>query len=431
MVMRIPAICFALICFCANTVAQDKTSPFLKNELMSVKDSLFQHVLAHPEIYRYQVIYTKIDRDKKNQPSFTNYYLEVNASRYFNPASMVKLPLAFLTLEKLKKINVPGVNKNTSILFDSSFSKQSTMLQDNTSATGLPSLAHFIKKAFLISDNDAYNRMYEFVGQQAINQRLHQKGYKDIRITRRFVRMTPEENRHTNAIRFLDSNGKLLYHQPPGYNTDSFDFSQVHKMGKAYYNSGDSLVNEPMDFTTHNNLPLEDLQQLLQSVMFPSSVSKNQQFDLAEPDYRFLYQFLSQYSSETNYPKYDTAQYFDSYVKFLFKNGSRTIPSYIRVFNKVGWSYGCMTDVSYVADFKNKVEFMITATIYVNKDEILNDDKYEYNEIALPFFYTLGQHLYRYELQRKRKYRPDLSRFKIDYEQRIPDNRESIKDAAN
>jgi hypothetical protein len=54
---------------------------------------------------------------------------------------------------------------------------------------------------------------------------------------------------------------------------------------------------------------------------------------------------------------------------------------------------------------------MVTATIYVNKDEILNDDKYEYNEIALPFFYTLGQHLYQYELVRKRKYRPDLSRF--------------------
>ncbi len=243
--------------------------------------------------------------------------------------------------------------------------------------------------------------------------------------------MTPDENRHTNPVKFLSADGKVIYEQPMQYNTDSFDFSAVHKMGKAYYNSQDSLINEPIDFTTHNNLPLEDLQQLLQSVMFPYSVPEKQRFDLSDDDYDFLYRWMSQFPSETNYPKYDTSQYFDSYVKFYFKNGSRTLPPEVRVFNKVGWAYGCMTDVSYVADFKNKVEFMLTATIYVNKDEVLNDDKYEYDEVALPFFYTLGQHIYQYELQRKRKFQPDLSRFKLNYEKRIPDNRESIKDADN
>lgn len=414
-----------------TAAAQQKTSPFLQKELFSVKDSLFRQVLTYPETYRYQIIYTQINRDKHNNPSFTNYYLQVNTNQYFNPASTVKLPLAFLSLEKLNKIKAPGVNKYTAIQFDSSYSKQSVMYQDPTSKTGLPTIAHFIKKAFLISDNDAYNRMYEFLGQQTINRNLHDKGYNDLRITRRFVRMSADENRHTNQVRFLDSNGTVIYRQPPACNADSFDFSQVHKLGMAHYNSQDSLVNEPFDFTTHNNLPLEELQQLLQSVMFPLSVPAAKRFDLTPSDYNFLYQYLSQYPSETNYPKYDTTQYFDSYVKFLFKNGGHHIPSYIRVFNKVGWSYGCMTDVSYVADFKNRVEFMITATIYVNKDEILNDDKYEYKETALPFFYTLGQHLYQYELKRKRKYLPDLSRFKVNYEHRINDARETIKDADN
>jgi len=209
---------------------------------------------------------------------------------------------------------------------------------------------------------------------------------------------------------------------------------QLVFVGETRFGAGhpnDSLINEPMDFTTHNNLPLEDLRQLLQSVMFPASVPPSQRFHLSKQDYQFLYQYLSQYPSETNYPKYDTAQYFDSYVKFFFKPGSRSIPPYIRVFNKVGWSYGCMTDVSYITDFKNKVEFMLAATMYVNKDGILNDDKYEYEETALPFFYTIGQHLYQYELKRKRKYKPDLSAFKINYEHRVPDSRQSIRDADN
>lgn len=415
----------------AQLYAQPKTSNWLKKELQYVKNDNFQQVLAHPEIFRYQIIYTKIDRDEYNKPSFTHYYYNVDASQYFNPASTVKMPLAFLTLEKLKQMKQPGVTKYTTIQYDSAYSKQSILYEDKTAEKNLPTLAHFIKKAFLISDNDAYNRMYEFLGQQHINRTLHAKGYPGIRITRRFVRMTPDENRHTNPVRFLNADGKVIYEQPMQYNTDSFDFSAAHKMGKAHYNWQDSLINEPIDFTTHNNLPLEDLQQLLQSVIFPASVPEKQRFDLSDEDYDFLYRWMSQFPSETNYPKYDTAQYFDSYVKFFFKNGARTLPMDVRVFNKVGWAYGCMTDVSYVADFRNNVEFMLTATIYVNKDEILNDDKYEYDEVALPFFYTLGQHMYQYEMQRKRKFKPDLSRFKLKYEKRIPDSRESIKDADN
>ena len=144
-------------------------------------------VLAHPETYHYQFIYTKIDRDAKNQPSFTNYYYQFDSLHYFNPASTVKLPLALLSLEKLHTLEKYGVNMNTPVLIDSSYSGQTTMHEDSTSENGLPSIAHFIKKIFLISDNIAYNRMYEFLGQQTINRRLHQMGYPDLRITCRFV----------------------------------------------------------------------------------------------------------------------------------------------------------------------------------------------------------------------------------------------------
>jgi hypothetical protein len=108
------------------------------------------------------------------------------------------------------------------------------------------------------------------------------------------------------------------------------------------------------------------------------------------------------------------------------------MPANIRVFNKVGWAYGFLTDASYVADFKNKVEFMLTATVYVNSDEILNDDKYDFETVGHPFMYQLGQTIYNYELHRTRKYIPDLNDFKIQYERRDQnDARPSIKDADN
>jgi hypothetical protein len=58
---------------------------------------------------------------------------------------------------------------------------------------------------------------------------------------------------------------------------------------------------------------------------------------------------------------------------------------------------------------------MLSGTIYVNRDGILNDDKYEYEEIAYPFFREIGNIVYRYELHRKRSYPPDLSRFILSY----------------
>ena len=56
----------------------------------------------------------------------------------------------------------------------------------------------------MISDNDAYNRFYQFIGQAEINNILHKKGYEDIRITRQFMSLNEEENRHTNRVRFIN-----------------------------------------------------------------------------------------------------------------------------------------------------------------------------------------------------------------------------------
>lgn len=416
---------------CSAVVAQPKTDSLLSTLLSANKASALQTVLQNKDAFRVQVIYTQINRDKKNVPSFTNYYFNADSNLYFNPASTVKLPLALLSLEKLNSMAVKGVSKYTAMQFDSLYAWQIPMLTDSTSKSGWPSLAHFMKKAFLISDNDAYNRMYQFIGQQTINRNLHAKGYTSTRIVRQFMGLSENENRYTNPIRFITNEGKLIYRQPPAYNTDSIYFGKSVKLGNAHYSNG-KLINEPIDFTKTNTLQLEDLQQMLQSALFPMSVPVKQRFTLTKDDYQFLYQYLSQYPSETDYPKYDTTQYYDSYVKFYFRNDTHKMPDYVRVFNKVGWAYGFLIDVSYVVDFKNNVEFMLASTVYVNSNGILNDNVYEYESIGWPFLYELGQTIYRYELKRNRKYTPDLSQFRLHYDQRNPnDTRPSIKDADN
>lgn len=402
--------------------AQTKTDNNLLQILNTNSSPIMKQVLADPQTYRCQIIYTRIERDKHNNPSFTNYYFNYDSLLYFNPASTVKLPLALLSLEKLNDMNQKGVNKYTTIQYDSSYTRQTIAYTDSTSANGLPSIANYIKRAFLISENDPYNRMYQFVGQQTIHRSLYSKGYTGVRISRQFMGFTPEQNRHSNQVRFLDANGKTIYLQPAAYNTDSIDFSRTILVGKAHMNRDDSLIQAPFDFTVHNNLSLLNLQQMLQSVLFPNSVPKQQRFRLTKDDYRFLYRWLSQYPSETDYPKYDTSKFYDSYVKFFFQDSTHRMPSHVRVFNKVGWSYGFLTDVSYVMDTKNKVEYMLAATLYVNSDGIVNDGKYDYDNVGHPFFYQLGQTIYQYELNRPRTYKPNFSALEVKYDKRDPKN---------
>src|SRR5438128_3139935 len=93
--------CFLLCLGCSLLNAQPKTDILLQNILEKNNDSLFQQVLAHPDTYRLQIIYTQVNRDKNNKPHFTNYYFNVDTNLYYYPASTVKLPLAALSLEKL------------------------------------------------------------------------------------------------------------------------------------------------------------------------------------------------------------------------------------------------------------------------------------------------------------------------------------------
>ena len=104
-----------------------------------------------------------------------------------------------------------------------------------------------------------------------------EEGYKDMRITRRFVNMTPEENRHTNQIRFIE-NGYTAYIQPAAKSQAKFDFSKTILMGHAHWDADDNVVNAPYDFTTHNKATLEDLLQILRSVLFPASVAEQYRF---------------------------------------------------------------------------------------------------------------------------------------------------------
>lgn len=378
------------------------------------KNAALAKLLQQKKELNIQIVYTKIDRDENNKPSFTDYTYNVS-DQYFYPASTVKMPVAFLALEKLNELKQKGIDKYTTMVTDSSAPKQSFVYTHPSAENSSPSIAHYIKQIFLVSDNDAFNRLYEFLGQEYIQRKLKAKGYKDAAIRHRLqTPLSLEQNKITNAVNFYDTAGNLLLAQPAQYSKAKFPELNV-QLGKGYY-SGNKLVNEPFDFSLKNRLKLKDLHNILKSVIFHEYMPAKQRFNLSDEDYNFLLHWMSAYPKESKYPYYDSVNYWNNYCKFLlFGSEKNSPPNNIRVFNKVGDAYGFMIDVAYIIDTKNKVEFMLSATISCNSDGIYNDDKYDYESIGFPFMKNLGQTIYNYELNRNKNNLPDLTKFTLAY----------------
>ncbi len=413
------ALLLLIICACISCSREvDENDPDLLLKLMQERPSEFSEILKNKNKYEVQIIYTRIDRDSLNNPSFTSFEYNVDPDRYFYPASTVKMPIAFLALEKLNELDVHGLDRNTAMLTDSAYSGQSAVLHDSTAEKGMPTIAQYVREIFVVSDNDAFNRLYEFVGPGEIRKSLKSKGFNNSRIVHRLsIALTEDENRHTNPIRFI-SNDSVIYEQDAAFYEGPLGISTGIPKGAGYLR-GDSVIMEPMEFGGKNFIPLGELTGILQRIIFPESFPETQRFNLSNDDLLFVRTCMSQLPRETEYPAYPDDEYYDAYSKFLLygSDSSIQIPTNIRIFNKIGLAYGYTTDVAYIVDFDKNVEFMLSAVIHTNDNRIYNDGEYEYEEIAFPFMKNLGKLMYEFELQRERPNRPDLAEFRLQYNQ--------------
>jgi hypothetical protein len=412
-----------LICFISagdkdktqNTIPTADTK-FL-NSFLKSHPSQFKDVLKAINQREIQIIYTQINRDKNNKPSFKQYTFHLNPNAYFYPASTVKLPTIAVALEKINRLGIPGFTKYSRMQIDTAHICQVVEKYDSTSETKYPSIAHYVKKMLLVSNNFAYNRLYEFCGQEYLNKRLWEMGYPMTRIVTRFFSSCDTlSNRYTNPIKFYDEHGNIVYDQPMAFNPHLFKNPLgTVKKGIGWMNGQDKLIKSPKDFSFSNYLNLQDLNSILMSLIFPEAMPQEKRFLLTQDDYDLIRKYMSLYPSECEYPQYCPEDgWGDSWKKYLYYGAMKDVieDRNLRIYNIVGQAYGYLVDAAYFADFNNKVEFFLSATIYVNMKPIL-DGRYANATIGFPFLANLGQMIYSYEKDRKKQYLPNLDEFKV------------------
>lgn len=373
-------LCYFLVAFILFSCSEkEKTNPL--EEALASRDIRIKRVMDSLELYEVQIKYTQINRIN-DSILFNDFDFQVNPNHYFYPASTVKFPAAVATLEKLNEID--SINRNTKFYIEG----------DSVETT----FAKAILEIFAVSDNEANNRLIEFLGFDALNQRAHKRGVNPIRISHRLSTNNADDVTTKPLVIYVNDSTTVTSSSIVSLNPDKSSILKVLK-GKGFY-SGDSFYEEPFDFSLKNFYPIQAQHNLLKRIIFSNHFVESERFNLSKNQHKFLLNAMSTLPKDAGY---NATEYYDSYGKFfMYGDSKEPIPEHIEIYNKVGYAYGTLTDCAYIKDTKNNIDFMLTATILVNKDGIFNDDNYEYDEIGIPFLAQLGRELYKQELKRKR-----------------------------
>ena len=385
----------------ASCDSKIKKSMVIHKILHNSNDTIIKQVLSDLDPHEIQILFTRIQRDSMGKPSFERYDFQLNSTQYFYPASSVKLPVAIIALEKIRTLQSQGIQITPETPFEIVYQGKVVKKNDSTHPQNKLTIAHLIKKIFLVSDNSAYNYLFDFVGSDQINQAIHEVGIKDFQL---FHKFSESENMDINPqFIFYDKKGDTVYNQYPVVSTQKLNNQHLNGIfkGKGHVKDG-KTIQHPMDFSEKNYASITALNQILERIIFPKLFHKNEQFKIANEDYYFLRYWMSRVPTEIDVPFYDREIYFDSYCKFfIYGDQKGLITDKTRIFNKVGLAYGTTTDVAYIKDDQG-IEFFLTATILTNKNEIFNDDQYEYDQLGIPFLAALGREMYEFEKNQQR-----------------------------
>ena len=363
------------------------------NKIMAGEDPKIKAIAGSIDAHNVQILYTTVSKDTQGRSQLKSWSYGLDENRYFYPASTAKFPIVLLTLEKLNALQKQGVpiTKDTPFHIINSKDMGYIAQRDSTKSDGLLTIGHLIKKIFLVSDNDAYNYLFDFLGTDYINATLQEKGFNNTQIHHKFL--FGADNQSTWEYVFFDDKD-TLYHQATILAKNELKNQGLKGLlaGVGYLEKG-SLVEKPMDFSQKNSISIRDLEGMVQRVILPEMFPTHARFDLANEDYEFVRFWMSRNTLESTDPKYRTQDgYFDSYVKFLiFGDVPGQMDGKVRIYNKVGEAYGTLTDTAYIVSEAEDIAFFLTATVFVNENQVFNDDQYEYETLGFPFLGALGR----------------------------------------
>ena len=352
-----------------------------------LEDEFLRKILKDKDDYEIQILYTEVSKNSVGQTELSDFQFQVNDEKYFYPASTIKLPITILALSKINELRAEGSNisPKSKIKLSLINNNNEIILKDS-----ITSFQNLIADVFLVSDNSASNVLIDFIGYNYFNSSMSNLGFENTYLNHKF---NPDPFVESSWIISNIDNEIISSNENQITVSASSNISNLKKGKKRFING--EIKNESLDFTLKNRSSLTDMHNIMKNLIYPeTSLSK---FNLNVEDYDFMRYWMSRFTYEDLGAKYiGDDKLFNSYNKF-FIHGTDTIlkNTDVRVYNKIGQAYGTSTDSAFIKNYKEDLEFFLTATIYTNKNEVINDNIYEYGDIAIPFLSKLSKALYK------------------------------------
>ena len=268
--MKIKVLLILFFCF-LKTVYSQQNSIELDEDVLSFiqgKDSLVDEVFKQQEKYKLQIIYGQTNHAGFDSVNVVNSKLS-SVESYFYPASAIKLPCAILTMEKLNKLDIP--NEHYFRIGDEFFC--GNMSHVNNSNKYKSSYFDMIKVMLTVSDNAAYNSVYEFLTPRYITNQLTERNLKSINIYKRFAGCNVTENLKTNSIDFFNKEDNFLHRQEASVMgltemAEKYKYTSAKLIGENH-ELNSTVLSKPYDFNYNIEASLFDLHHSLIRLVYP------------------------------------------------------------------------------------------------------------------------------------------------------------------
>ena len=358
-------------------------------ELVIKSDPYLKEIIKDKEDYEIQVMLTKVNHDN-TKIDFQNYQYQHDENQYFYPASTIKLPIVVLTLKKINELRSKGsdITLKSKIILNNVDNYSNFKLQDS-----ITSFQNLIADIFLVSDNSASNILIDFIGYNYFNDEMQNAGFDRTYLNHKFnpdpyVNSTWQiSDLDNNMISSINDNQKIIKADDK---TNGLD-----KGERRYFNG--EILDESLNFSEKNRFSITDMHNLIKYIFYPEIFDKVNTFNLNVEDYDFIRYWMSRFTYEDIGEKFiGDENFFETYNKFFIHGDEQSVSNeQIRVYNKIGQAYGTSIDNGLIKNYQNNVEFILTSTIYTNKNKVINDNLYEYDDIAEPFLAKLSRAIYK------------------------------------
>ena len=256
----------------------------------------------------------------------------------------------------------------------------------------ITSFQNLIADVFLVSDNSASNILIDFIGYNYFNHEMENAGFDKTYLNHKFnpdpyVNSTWQiSDLDNNIISSINDNQKII---------KADEKTNGLEKGERRYFKGE-ILDESLNFSEKNRSSITDMHNLIKYIFYPEIFDSTNTFNLNVEDYDFLRYWMSRFTYEDIGEKFiGDEKFFETYNKFFIHGDEQSVSNeQIRVYNKIGQAYGTSIDNGLIKNYQDNVEFILTATIYTNKNKVINDNLYEYDDLAVPFLAKLSRAIY-------------------------------------